>query len=337
MEPPVEREADGPSRATQQQHRDSRRAPATLIRLQQSAGNRAVSGLLVSRLSLQRHEGPSFTEEDGGGSGAPSDQSGQTGTDQRGTESAASQQGNAGGGGGGAAGTPDGMDVVTPNGQPAPDQTPTPGPAGRPSGGAPVVDNATKWAQIQSSLSGHPHGVWATSTVAALGTGVLVNSTAPGSFFAPSENKIHLNRSLTAPTAASVFVHEAFHAWSSRTHHTADIRSLSRADYVTAMVNEETTAVINQISLVTEQGATSAPGGVPSAAMYTAYSRAWQKAHDAASGDEAAKKAAGDAAGRKVVNGWFYDGTFVTSTTNQPYATYYGQAWDGVHKPPAHR
>jgi Putative metallopeptidase family (DUF6782) len=228
------------------------------------------------------------------------------------------------------------MDVVGTDGKAPADSTPTPGPAGTPSGGGtPTVDNAEKWTQIQSSLSGHPHGTWAVSTVAALGTTVMVNSTAPGSFFAPSENKIHLNSSLTAATAASVFVHEAFHAWSSRTKHTADIQSLSRSDYVTAMVNEETTAVVNQISLVTEQGTTSAPGDVPSAAMYKAYTDAWKKAHDEATGDEAAKKAAGDEAGRKVVNGWFYDGTFVTSTTNQPYADYYGQSWDGVHKPPA--
>jgi hypothetical protein len=227
------------------------------------------------------------------------------------------------------------MDVIGDDGKPSADQTPTPGPAGQPSGTTPTVDDAGKWSQIQTSLSGHAHGTWAVSTVAALGTGVLVNSTQPGSFFAPAENKIHLNTSLTAPTAASVFVHEAFHAWSSRTHHTADINTLGRADYVTAMVNEETSAVVNQISLVTEQGATSAPGGIPSEAMYKAYSDAWKKAHDETTGDDAAKKAAGDAAGRQVANGWFYDGTFVTSTTKQPYADYYGGSWDGVHNPPA--
>ncbi len=220
------------------------------------------------------------------------------------------------------------------------------------------------------------------NTTATLGTTVLTKSTSPGSFFAPSENAIHLNNSLDAGTAANVFVHEAFHAWSSRTQHTADINALSRAEYITAMIDEETNAVVNQIALVIEQGQTSGPGGIPSDAMFRAYQQAWQAAFGAGagagpgtgggsgsgpgasgsadpsdagagpvagvdqsagsgagsgsgSGGDDANKAAADAAARLVVVGWFSDGTFVTSTTNQPYADYYGIAWDGVHKPPA--
>lgn len=131
---------------------------------------------------------------------------------------------------------------------------------------------------------------------------------------------------------AGTVIHEANHAvWDKEGRH-ADASSMSKDDYVSLAIEEEAEGVWLEVVYAKERRDAGETVSADSAEQR--YDGAYQTAYDAAiaSGDSVASAhAAGDRAGRDAIEQMFYDGTYVTSNTGDPYSDYYGDYWESVN------
>lgn len=278
-------------------------SPSALLALQRAAGNRAVGELVHDRtqaLPLQRHAARSSSRPAGETT---------TGTEEQeglGTTSA---------GGAGPTRPAGGL-----------------GSRLRALGSALRSSSAVRKAEIYGRLALTSQGRHALWILTRYRVSVEVNGTEPGCYFAPSENKIYLNENETAPSAAIILVHEAGHAETYHRTGDPDVMSLSRDAYVRTLIEDEARAVVRQILVIGEFqrirfNTTNTSVGAAQIQRY------WQAHNDAAEalGPDASaadKERAGRDAGYQEVYDMFFDGTFVTSTTGESYADYYGSFWD---------
>jgi hypothetical protein len=169
---------------------------------------------------------------------------------------------------------------------------------------------------------------------------VKVELSAPGggSVYDSSSNTMFIDPNHSNQRAALAFVHEMNHA---RYHHeglSADVKSLSREEYVKKMVEEEAEGVIKSIEAKIELEGTTIDVSGTSYPLETEYRQAYKAAVDAAklkdpTTSEEDLKRIGREAGKKRVTKGFMDGEVRTSNTKETYPDYYGKYWDKVNKP----
>jgi hypothetical protein len=141
-----------------------------------------------------------------------------------------------------------------------------------------------------------------------------------------------------SPERASLsFVHEMNHAYY---HHkgltantAANIKSLSRNDYIDRMIKEEAEGVVKSIESKMELATTTVNTTGLSYPLETEYTTAYTAAK-AAGKSEADAREAGK---QEVING-FHAGKVLTSTKNdagvqETYPVFYGKAWDRANTP----
>lgn len=131
---------------------------------------------------------------------------------------------------------------------------------------------------------------------------------------------------------AGTVIHEANHAVWDKEGRSADAQSMSKDDYVSLAIEEEAEGVWLEVVYAKERrdsGQTVSPD-----IAEQRYDGAYQTAYDAAvaSGQSpSSAHATADQAGRDAIEQMFYDGTYVTSNTGDPYSDYYGDYWESVN------
>lgn len=189
---------------------------------------------------------------------------------------------------------------------------------------------AKKMEEIRAMLDKSPAGKAALAVIDKYKVPVDLDYPGPGSIYQPpAPGKIKILATKTVAEAAFTLVHEANHAEASNQSKTADINKLGRAEYVKAMLDEETTSTVNAILSKTGMSANDQKGVKSSPLLQARYEKAKKAALDAKKSVEEAEKAAWQS-----IRDAFTDGTLVTSNTKEAYDVYYGKAWDKVHKPP---
>lgn len=131
---------------------------------------------------------------------------------------------------------------------------------------------------------------------------------------------------------ASTVIHEANHAVWDTENRSADAGSMTKDAYVGLAIEEEAEGVWLEVVYAKERR--DAGQTVTASGAEERYDGAYQTAYDAAiaSGESAASAhAAGNQAGRDAIEQMFYDGSFVTSNTGDPYSDYYGDYWETVN------
>lgn len=161
---------------------------------------------------------------------------------------------------------------------------------------------------------------------------VIFDSSATGAYYDPALNAIVLGKGYENVTT---LVHEYNHAFYARTGKTVNTHqqatSLTRADYVNGMLDEETASVVLEITTArefTDAGHRVTHG--QSSRYWDAHDDARQSALDQGK-SQAEADAAGREAGRLAIRQMFVDGTYRTSNTGQTYEEYYGSYWDRVN------
>jgi len=161
----------------------------------------------------------------------------------------------------------------------------------------------------------------------------------PGSVYqGPAPGQIMIENTVDAGEAAFILVHEAIHAKASNEGGTADVMAMGRVEYVTTMINEETTATVSSIEAKLGMSKRAQKKVEATPVMQERYEAAYKTAYDAAIEGKKKKKEArklAEQAGWQSVNDAFYDGSLVTSNTGETYGDYYGSFWDQCHAPPA--
>jgi hypothetical protein len=160
-----------------------------------------------------------------------------------------------------------------------------------------------------------------------------------GSYYDSSSNSMVIDSNHPPARAALSFVHELNHA---RYHHeglSANIRTLSREEYIRQMVEEEAEGVIKSLEAKIELEGTPTDVSRFTYPLERQYREAYRVATDAAraSNPEIAEdelRRIGREAGRQRVIRGFMDGEVQTSNTGEPYPDYYGRAWDRAHPTP---
>ena len=157
-----------------------------------------------------------------------------------------------------------------------------------------------------------------------------------------SAGKIFLNKTTPVVASSIVMMHEAQHALTFKSGKAADAAALTRSAFITAKIADESEAVVRAIEgagPMAAAGADIAGSGLTSG-LITQYQEALAaeikklKDADPTIADATAASQARTTVRDGKVNGWFYDGTFVTSTGPITYSEHYGNTWDSVHAPP---
>jgi hypothetical protein len=165
---------------------------------------------------------------------------------------------------------------------------------------------------------------------------VVANDAGSGSAFDSAKNKVGIDRSENAQTAALTFIHEMNHAQQFHKGESADVENLGRAEYVNKELEEETEGTVRSIEGKMELRANKVDVSKAETALETEFLEAYNKAIAAhkitnPKATEGDLYTVGRAAGWKRVREAFGDGTVVTSTTQETYEDYYGDYWDTVH------
>ena len=212
----------------------------------------------------------------------------------------------------------------------APEQTPPPTPTATPqptdpANGLPVVDGVTipdglaPDDQVVLDLLTTQQGREALQWLADQGIKILDSFN--GTYWTESYQEISIDTGLTSTQQPRSVVHEARHAREDAEGTSPDRTATTRDEYVQRMIDEETRAVVDEITLSRALQDAGTPTSTEQAD--TNYWKAYDAAV-AAGQDEQAAQAAGSAAVREM----FTSGWFRTSTTKQPYVEYYGEQWD---------
>jgi hypothetical protein len=193
---------------------------------------------------------------------------------------------------------------------------------------------------IETEMKKTDSGTWALEVISKNSITVDWEYTGTGSFHAAG--KINLNRSTPVVAASIVMMHEAQHALTFKTGKAAEAAKLTRAGFVAAKIADEAEAVVRSIEgagPMATAGADIAGSGL-TGGLITQYQEAHAaevtklKSADPALSDADAAARARAAVRDTKVHGWFFDGTFVTSTGSITYSEHYGKIWDGVNNPP---
>jgi hypothetical protein len=196
------------------------------------------------------------------------------------------------------------------------------------------LDPAERWSRMSAMLGSIGGGSEALELITRYSVGVAFVPNG-GGFYNVEENRIVLDASWTLRDNALAIVHEANHVRYAKEGLDADITKLSRADYVSKKLEEESEGTVKEIEAKAEFVAARVkmPQGDPLEVKYKRAASAAMRAakrKDKTISDDDLKKAGVDA-GRAAVFKEFKRGAVFTSNTRQPYPVYYGQAWDKAH------
>ena len=194
--------------------------------------------------------------------------------------------------------------------------------------------------QIEAQMRLTDSGKWALDVISKNSIPVDYEYVGTGSFH--SAGKIYLNKTTPVVASSIVMMHEAQHALTFKSGKAADAAALTRSAFITAKIADESEAVVRAIEgagPMSAAGADIAGSGLTSG-LITQYQEALAaeikklKDADPTIADATAASQARTTVRDGKVNGWFYDGTFVTSTGPITYSEHYGNTWDSVHAPP---
>ena len=189
----------------------------------------------------------------------------------------------------------------------------------------PTID-ASVPAAVQDAARFSPTVRAAIETMNRYGITVSVGTPGGGSFHSNGAITLDPNSGLDADT----FVHEMNHAAYGKDGRRADINALGRQEYIDAKIAEEIEGSVLGAQAVYEL--LQAGQTVARPTFFDAYEKGIADllaTNPAATPEE--QMAAGREAIRQRFHDAFYNGEFVTSTTNVPYTDYYGTAWDNAH------
>jgi len=166
-----------------------------------------------------------------------------------------------------------------------------------------------------------------------------------GSYYNSSSNSMVIDSNEAAIDSALTFVHEMNHAKYDHQKISADVKSLSRNEYVKKMVEEEAEGTVKSIEAKIELEGTKIDVSKASFPLEQKYREVYKAAADAARAklpkhrgligtmiDEERLKEVGRKAGNERVIKGFMDEEVVTSNTKESYPNYYGKFWDKVNK-----
>lgn len=172
-------------------------------------------------------------------------------------------------------------------------------------------------------MTSTPAGQKAAGDLAASGASVAF---LPGgaSYYDAPNNRVVISRDAHPRDQAALLAHEAEHARAARAGETPNIDTAASADvYVDGMLREEARAQVQQIKVAGDLQRR--------APLQAEYNDAYQKAYataKAGNSDEAAARAAAEAAGYDRVLQGFRNGEVRTSTNSQTYPDYYRDSYN---------
>jgi hypothetical protein len=156
-----------------------------------------------------------------------------------------------------------------------------------------------------------------------------------GSYYDDTANRITVDSDRTAEQRAATVVHEVNHA---RNRNAPDARSMTRAQYINAALDEEVNGTVLAIVANRQLQQARARNRPPDVALQPQYDAAYRRAiqlenarrrragRPTLSATEAQR--VGEAAGRLRVRQAFQNGEVNTSTTGETYPQFYGRSWD---------
>jgi len=159
------------------------------------------------------------------------------------------------------------------------------------------------------------------------GIEIIIDPGATGAFY--SDGVITLG---SGHIDAGTVIHEANHAVWDEEGRSAEAQSMDKDDYVSLAIQEEAEGVWLEVVYAKERR--EAGQDVEPDIAEDRYDDAYQPAYDAAiaSGQTPSQAhAAADQTGLDAIEQMFYDGTYVTSNTGDPYDDYYGDFWESVN------
>lgn len=195
--------------------------------------------------------------------------------------------------------------------------------------------------QIRKLLASTSTGQWALAILKKHKVKVHWSYAGTGSYHSGGE--IFLNKNQSGTAAASTMIHEAQHAYTHKSGNAANIRKLSRKEYVKTKIADEAAAVLRQIHGAVEmhyKGGHSLKGLTIDMGKVERYRKAFYKhrdmlraKHPKMSTAEINRRCEKHVRDTEITS-WFHDGTFITSTDKNTYADFYGKQWDDEHKKP---
>lgn len=159
-----------------------------------------------------------------------------------------------------------------------------------------------------------------------------------GTYYDPNNNTMYIERSGPLIWRALGFVHEMIHAEREHTNQTADAYTMSRRDYITAMLREEAHAAGTEAEVEDqlEQAHVDNPDRLSSSAgviYHNAHEKAYRENRDAHPQlTNATLKSVARAAGERAIFNAIRRGDIVPSVNEDTtYWKLYGDYWDDVH------
>jgi hypothetical protein len=161
-----------------------------------------------------------------------------------------------------------------------------------------------------------------------------------GPHYDPDSNTMLLSYSQGISRSALAFAHELYHAKRQNegtgANTTANIKKLSREDYVNQMIEEEAEGTVRAIEEKIELEGTKIDVSKDVYPLESEYRAAYKAAVDAAKAKDPAVtddalKAIGRAAGKKRLIEGIENGEVKAGDSGQNYRVYYGKGWDDAH------
>jgi hypothetical protein len=200
-------------------------------------------------------------------------------------------------------------------------------------------DEKNKFEEVKKILNQSQTGQEALANMKKYDVKVKKGTPGGGSEYKASGNAMVIDPNESATETALTFVHEMHHATMYHEGKWADVKTLSRRDYITKEIEEESEGTVKSIETKIELEGTKIDVSKATFPLEKEYRTAYKAAVDAAKAkdpktSEEDLKRIGREAGRKRVIKGFWDGEVVISTSKAPvtYPDYYGKIWDDAHK-----
>jgi hypothetical protein len=190
-----------------------------------------------------------------------------------------------------------------------------------------------QFTKIKEILNQTPTGREALARQTEFGIGVEFQP-GNGTAYHPESDKMIINSTQTPERSALSFVHEMNHAYYQHKGLTADlnIATLTRADYISKMIQEEAEGVVKSIETKMELATTRVNTIGLTYPLENEYTTVYNNARTAGKTEAEAR----EAGKQEVING-FNAGKVITSIKDpatgveETYPVYYGNAWDRAH------
>jgi WXG100 family type VII secretion target len=197
------------------------------------------------------------------------------------------------------------------------------------------LSDADAQKKVEDILNNSEIGREAVQKAKDLGVSFKLSTAGSGTYYDSSTNTIYVDPNTQPDFAASSYIHELTHA-QQHTQQWPDVMALSRDDYVTATLTKEADAVIAEFRYEKQNGLldfVSSPSYEQ--AYWNTYNQKYAelKNNDPNLAETELQRLANEAGREKLLES-YRDGTIETSTTNQSYVDYYGNAWDVNHPTP---